>query len=122
MVLRVMNWKRRRKVPVPKGFSQKSELTKSVKKCRARHQATSRFYDGGEHVDADGNPDLSFHGVLGSAVEMLDAQILLYPFEKQFHGPTLFVERGDHGGGECEVVGHEHKMQPCFWIAERDAP
>jgi hypothetical protein len=29
--------------------------------------------DCGEHVDADGNPDLSFHGILGSAVEMLDA-------------------------------------------------
>src|ERR1700688_3387827 len=102
MVLRVMNWKRRRKVP---------DVERQID-----------FYDGGEHINADGNPDLSFHGVLGSAVEMLDAQILLYPFEKQFHSPTLFVERGDHGGGECEVVGQENKTQPCFWIPERDAP
>ena len=53
MVLRVMNWKRRRKVP---------DVERQID-----------FYDGGEHVDADGNPDLSFHGILGSAVEMLDA-------------------------------------------------
>jgi hypothetical protein len=42
-------------------------------------RTVARFYvppndpETGEHVDADGNPDLSFHGVLGSAVEMLDA-------------------------------------------------
>jgi hypothetical protein len=72
MVLRVMNWKRRRKVPVPEGFSQKSEPTKSVKSVERDVERQIVFYDGGEHVDADGNPDLSFHGVLGSAVEMLD--------------------------------------------------
>ena len=61
-----MNWKRRRKVPVPEGFSQKSALTKSVKKCRERDiKRQVDFYDGGEHINADGNPDLSFHGVLG---------------------------------------------------------
>ena len=122
MVLRVMNWKRRRKVPVPEGFSQKSEPTKSVKSVERDVERHIDFYDGGEHVDADGDPDLSFHRVFGRAIEMFDAQILLHPFKKQFHSPTFLIERGDHLSREREVVGQEHKMQPCFWIAERDAP
>ena len=36
-----------------------------------------------EHVDTDGDPDLSLHRVLGGAVEGLDPQIVLDPFEEQ---------------------------------------
>ena len=41
------------------------------------------FDDGDEQVDGDGDPDLSFDGVLAGPVESLDAQMLLDPFEQQ---------------------------------------
>ena len=39
-----------------------------------------------QDIDADGDPDLRPHSVLGGAVEALDAQVLLDPLEEQFHG------------------------------------
>ena len=39
--------------------------------------------DGDEHINADGNPDLGLHRVLGSAEERLDPQVLLDPLEEQ---------------------------------------
>jgi hypothetical protein len=33
-------------------------------------------------MDGDGNPELGFHRVLGSADKCLDAQMLADPFEK----------------------------------------
>jgi hypothetical protein len=41
------------------------------------------FHDCHQHVDADGDPDLRFHCVLGSAVEALDAKVLLDSTELQ---------------------------------------
>jgi hypothetical protein len=41
---------------------------------------------------------LRFDGVFGRAEERLNAQVLLDPFEEQFHLPAAFVELGD---GEC---------------------
>jgi len=40
-------------------------------------------HDGHQHVNRDGDPDLGFDGVLAGAVEGLDAQMLLDPFEQQ---------------------------------------
>ena len=76
----------------------------------------------GEHINAYRNPNLCFHRVLGCAIEMFDAQILLDPFEKQFDSPALFIERGDRCCGQHKVVGQEHQTLARFWIAERDAP
>ena len=53
------------------------------------------FDDGDENVHRDGDPDLGFDSVLGSAEEALDAQVLLDPFEEQFDLPAAFVEFGD---------------------------
>ena len=42
-----------------------------------------------QHIDADGDPDLRPHSVLGSAVEAFDAQVLLDPLEEQLSGEEL---------------------------------
>ena len=54
-------------------------------------EAESLLHDGHEHVDTHGYPDLSLDGVLRGAVERLDAQVLLYPFEEQVNLPTGLV-------------------------------
>jgi hypothetical protein len=48
-----------------------------------------------QQIDRDGNPDLSFHGVLGSAVERLDSKILFDPFEEQLDLPPTFEEQSN---------------------------
>ena len=44
--------------------------------------------NGDEHVNADGDPDLSFDGIVGGAEKPFDAQVLLDPFEEEFDLPT----------------------------------
>ena len=39
--------------------------------------------DGYQDIDADGDPDLGFDGVLAGTVERLDAQMLLDPLEEK---------------------------------------
>ncbi len=63
------------------------------------------FDDGDEHIDRDGDPDLSLQGILGSAVELLDAQVLFDPFEEQLDLPTAAIELGDRQRRQAEVVG-----------------
>src|ERR1700730_11811796 len=41
--------------------------------------------DGHQHIDRDGNPNLSLHRILADAVEFFDAKILLDPFEQLIH-------------------------------------
>ena len=38
--------------------------------------------DGYQHMNRDGDPDLSLHSVLAGAVERFDAKVLFDPFEK----------------------------------------
>ena len=61
--------------------------------------------DGHEHVDGDGDPDLSLDGILGSAEEGLDAKVLLDPFEEQFYTRAMTIEFGDGQCRELEIVG-----------------
>ncbi len=63
------------------------------------------FEDGHKQVDRHGDPDLSFDGVLGSAIEALDAQVLLDPLEEQLDLPAAFVEPGDGDRRQAEIVG-----------------
>ena len=48
-----------------------------------------------QDIDADGDPNLRPHSVLGGAVETLDAQVLLDPLEEQFHLPSAPVQGAD---------------------------
>ena len=59
-----------------------------------------------------GDPDLGLHRVLAGAVERLDSEVLLNPFEEQLHGPPRFVDLSDHMSRESEVVGEE--LEPLF--------
>ena len=56
----------------------------------AQTQLDFEFFldDCDQNVNADGYPDLSLHGVLGSSEERLDSQGLLDPFEKYFYPPA----------------------------------
>ncbi len=58
-----------------------------------------------QHVDADGDPDLRSHSVLRGAVETLDSQMLLDPFEEQLHLPAALVQRADRQGRQNELIG-----------------
>ena len=42
-----------------------------------------------EDINADCGPDLSFHCVLGGAVQGFDTQVLFNPFEEQFDPTTI---------------------------------
>src|SRR5882724_13498327 len=78
------------------------------------------FDDRDEHVDRDGDPDLGLDGVLGSAEETLDTEMLLEPFEKQFDLPTALVESANGQRRELKVVGQEHESRCRFGSLETD--
>jgi len=67
------------------------------------------FDDGNQHVGADSRPDLGLHSVFACAEKVLDAQVLLDPFEKEFDLPAVFVEGCDGGGRQNGVVGQEEQ-------------
>jgi len=77
--------------------------------------------DGHEHVDADGDPDLSLDGVLRGAEEGFDSQMLLDPLEEQFHLPAAAIELGDRECRQLEVVGEEHERLALLGL-EPNAP
>ena len=76
---------------------------------------------GHHEVNADGDPDLGFHGVFGSAVERLDAQVLLDPFEEEFDVPTAFVDASDRERLQAEVIGDEDEALARVGVDEADA-
>ena len=65
------------------------------------------FQDRDEEVNADSNPDLGANGIVGGAVEGLDSQVLLDPFEEQLHLPAEFVEGGNAEGRKGEIIRQE---------------
>jgi len=78
------------------------------------------FHDGHEHVDRYGDPYLGLHGVLGGAIERLDPEVLLDPFEEQLDLPPAFIQLCDGQGGQHEVVGQEDQAFVCFRVVEFD--
>lgn len=76
---------------------------------------------GNHEIDANSDPDLGLHGVLGRAVKSFDPEILLDPFEKQFDMPTTLVDAGDGYCGQPEMVGNEDQTPACFRIDEADS-
>ena len=57
-----------------------------------------------QNVNADGNPDLSLHCVLGVAKKCFDSQVLLDPFEKDFYPPAALVKLSDYRSWQSKVV------------------
>ena len=75
-----------------------------------------------QHIHGDGNPDLSFHGVLGSAAERLDSKILFDPFEEQLDLPATFEKQSNRQGWQDKVVRQKDKATMVFDIEETDSP
>ncbi len=78
--------------------------------------------DGHKDVDADRDPNLGAHRVVGCAVESLDTQVLFDPFEEQFHPPAKPVEPGHGEGPEREVIGQEGESLAGFGVDVADSP
>ena len=72
----------------------------------AQTQSDHEFFldDCNQNVNADGNPDLSLHCVLGSSEECLDSQILFDPFEEDFYPPATFVKLSNCQSWQNKVV------------------
>ena len=60
-----------------------------------------------QKIVTDGNPYLCEHGILGSSIECLYVQMLLYPFEEQFNFPSLPVQLGNSQYLKLEAIGEE---------------
>src|SRR5665811_1824436 len=63
-----------------------------------------------QDIDANGDPDLRPHSILGSAVETFDAQVLLDPLEEQFHLPSAPVQGANGQRRQRKLVGQEHQV------------
>lgn len=84
---------------------------------------TESLIENGNHqVNAHGDPDLGFHGVLREPVEGFDSQVLLDPFEKEFDLPARFVDLRDNHSVDGEVVGDEHQQLFRFCIPKAYTP
>ena len=80
------------------------------------------FDDGNQHVSGHGAPDLRLNRILARAQKVLDAQMLLDPFEEQFHLPTTLVQRGDGQGRQGRVVGQKHQRLSRLGVFVSNAP
>ena len=60
--------------------------------------------DGNEAVCDDGHVYLYADSIFGFSPETLDLEVLLDPFEKQLHLPSIFIEQGDVLCTEVEIV------------------
>jgi len=68
---------------------------------------------GHQHIDRDGDPDLSFDGVLRGAKESFDPQMLLGPLNRDFPLACVHGEyRGVTLAGSSNVLATSHS--PCI--------
>ena len=85
--------------------------------CRVNHRDLVQFQDFFDNrykdVNGDGNPDLSFHGIVGCPIKRLDPEMLLDPFEKQLHLPAAAIQVSDGYCRKDKVVGQKHE---CFVV------
>ena len=69
------------------------------------------FLDNGyQHINGDGDPDLSLDGVLRCSVKGLDAQMLFDPFEEQFDFPSGLVKKRNGQSGFGKAVAQKHEL------------
>src|SRR5258706_9779561 len=78
--------------------------------------------DGHQRVNAQGHPDLRAYRVLRGPVKRFDAQVLLDPFEEQFHLPALPVKFADDRGGQAKVIGQNDQAAGVLRVVAADAP
>jgi hypothetical protein len=51
---------------------------------------------------------------------VLDPQVLLDPFEEQFHLPAAFIELGNSNGGQVKVISQEYQHLPVLRVSVSD--
>ncbi len=78
--------------------------------------------DGNQHVGGHGAPDLRLHCVLARAQKLLDAQVLLDPFEEQLDLPPALVQSGNGKLCQAGVVGQEDQGLLGLGVFEPDTP
>lgn len=78
--------------------------------------------DSDEAVGDDGHMNLDAHSVLGFSPECLDSKVLLDPFEKEFHLPSISIQKRNVFGREIEVVGVVGKCPLQFRSVVDDPP
>ena len=76
------------------------------------------FENSDEQINGDGDPHLDSNGVLRSAVEGFDSQMLFDPFEEEFDVPTATVKLSDIQRRFGEIVGEKHIQ--LFWFSGRE--
>ena len=79
------------------------------------------FENSDEQINGDGAPHLDSNGVLRSAVEGFDSQMLFDPFEEEFNVPTAAVKLSDIQRRFGEIVGEKHIQLFGFRIAKTDS-
>ena len=77
---------------------------------------------GHQDIDADRDPNLCLDGVGRGTEERLDSQVLLDPFEEQFHRPSALIQLGDCKGRQGEVISQKDEALTFLRIKETDAP
>ena len=66
--------------------------------------------DGNKYIGGDGDPYLSLHRIVGSAVECLDSKMLFNPFEEQLYLPSALVELGDRKSRKDKIVCQKNEL------------
>jgi hypothetical protein len=68
-----------------RGFLEQGDAQDLQDFVKAPWDAKFLFQNGCQHLDADGDPNLSLHRVLGIPVEGFDSQMLLDPLEEEVY-------------------------------------
>src|SRR3954470_2452522 len=87
-----------------------------------RLEVEALFNDRDEDVDAECNPDLSLHRILGGAEERFDTKVLFDPFEEQLDLPAVAIERRDAKRWQCEIIGKHDERLAGVKILDAHAP
>ncbi len=82
----------------------------------------SSAHDGDKAEGGHRDGQLDAHGVLGSAPELPDPEVLLQPFEKDLDLPPVPVESGHLQGGEREGVRQEREVPVLLRVVEPHKP
>ena len=78
--------------------------------------------DSDETVCDDGDMDLNTYSIVALSPERLDPEMLLDPFEEQFHLPPVFIKEGNVLGRKVEVVRVVSERTMQLWSIVDDAP
>ena len=70
----------------------------------------------------DGDIYLRLHGVLRSAPELLDFEVLFQPLEEQLYLPAVLVEFRNQQGFKAYGVGQEHELTSLLLVPVPDEP